>query len=65
MKAGSSPHQQSLNGRNGLPALAQREVEMIKAALAESHGRISGPSGTAAKLGIPRHTLESRPKTWH
>jgi formate hydrogenlyase transcriptional activator len=51
---------ESLNGRSGLPALAQREVEMIKAALAESYGRISGPSGAAAKLGIPRHTLESK-----
>ena len=46
--------------REGLTALADREVEMIQAALAESHGRISGPSGAAAKLGIPRQTLESK-----
>ena len=46
--------------RKGLSALANREVEMIEAALAESHGRISGPSGAAAKLGIPRQTLESK-----
>jgi len=38
--------------------LAQHEREMIEAALAESRGRISGPSGAAAKLGIPRQTLE-------
>jgi formate hydrogenlyase transcriptional activator len=44
----------------GLSALANREVEMIEAALAECHGRISGPSGAAAKLGIPRQTLESK-----
>ncbi|HTS28489.1 MAG TPA: sigma 54-interacting transcriptional regulator [Bryobacteraceae bacterium] len=44
----------------GLSVLADREVEMIEAALAESHGRISGPSGAAAKLGIPRQTLESK-----
>jgi PAS domain S-box-containing protein len=44
----------------GLSALADREVEMIQAALAETHGRISGPSGAAAKLGIPRQTLESK-----
>ena len=37
----------------GLSALADREIEMIEAALAESHGRIAGPSGAAAKLGIP------------
>ncbi|PWT79928.1 MAG: Fis family transcriptional regulator [Acidobacteria bacterium] len=51
---------ESLNVRDGLPALAQREVEMIKAALAESHGRVAGPSGAAAKLKIPRQTLESK-----
>ena len=27
---------------------------------AETHGRVSGPSGAAAKLGIPRQTLESK-----
>jgi len=46
----------------GLSALADREAEMIAAALAETHGRISGPSGAAAKLGIPRQTLESKIK---
>jgi len=50
----------SLRPHEGLSALADREVEMIEAALAESHGRISGPSGAAAKLGIPRQTLESK-----
>ena len=38
------------------------EREIIEAALAESRGRVSGPSGAAAKLGIPRSTLESRIK---
>jgi transcriptional regulator with GAF, ATPase, and Fis domain len=40
--------------------LANREREMIKAALEESRGRISGPSGAAGKLGMPRTTLESK-----
>jgi len=44
----------------GLSALDDREVEMIEAALAETHGRISGPSGAAARLGVPRQTLESK-----
>jgi formate hydrogenlyase transcriptional activator len=52
--------EQSPGAHEGLSALADREVEMIEAALAESHGRISGPSGAAAKLGIPRQTLESK-----
>jgi len=47
---------------DGPSTLADREAEMIEAALAESHGRISGPSGAAAKLGIPRQTLESKIK---
>ena len=34
--------------------------KMIEAALAETRGRISGPSGAAAKLGIPPSTLESK-----
>jgi transcriptional regulator with GAF, ATPase, and Fis domain len=38
------------------------EREIIEAALAESRGRVSGPSGAAAKLGIPPSTLESRIK---
>ena len=48
------------SGHKGLSALQQREVETIEAALDESHGRISGPAGAAAKLGIPRQTLESK-----
>ena len=40
--------------------LADRELEMIEAALVDSHGRIGGPSGAAARLGIPRQTLESK-----
>jgi PAS domain S-box-containing protein len=44
----------------GLSALDDPEVEMIKATLAETHGRISGPFGAAAKLGMPRTTLESK-----
>jgi formate hydrogenlyase transcriptional activator len=43
-----------------LATLAEREKEVIEAALADSRGRISGPSGAAAKLGIPRQTLDSK-----
>jgi len=46
------------------PALAEilddREREAIEVALTESRGRVSGPVGAAAKLGIPRTTLESK-----
>jgi formate hydrogenlyase transcriptional activator len=46
--------------REGISTLSDHEVELIEAALAECHGRISGPSGAAAKLGIPRQTRESK-----
>jgi PAS domain S-box-containing protein len=51
---------ESRQPREGISTLSDREAEMIKAALAECHGRISGPAGAAAKLGIPRQTLESK-----
>jgi len=38
---------------------SSRERELIESALAECGGRISGPNGAAAKLGIPRQTLDS------
>jgi formate hydrogenlyase transcriptional activator len=34
--------------------------EAIRAALAESGGRVSGPCGAASKLGVPASTLESK-----
>jgi transcriptional regulator with GAF, ATPase, and Fis domain len=40
--------------------LAAREKEMVESALRESEGRVFGPSGAAAKLGIARSTLESK-----
>jgi len=40
--------------------LAAQEKELIEAALRESRGRVSGPSGAAAKLGIPGSTLDSK-----
>jgi transcriptional regulator with GAF, ATPase, and Fis domain len=54
-----------------LPAEAKQEAElprkllvqeknMIEAALKDTGGRVSGPTGAAVKLGIPRSTLESK-----
>jgi PAS domain S-box-containing protein len=37
-----------------------QEKQKIEAALAESAGRVSGPSGAATFLGIPASTLESK-----
>jgi transcriptional regulator with GAF, ATPase, and Fis domain len=38
---------------------SQHEREMIESALAQSRGRISGPRGAAARLGLPPSTLNS------
>ncbi len=40
--------------------LLVQEKDMIEAALKDTRGRVSGPTGAAAKLGIPRSTLESK-----
>ncbi|MFZ0885626.1 MAG: sigma-54 dependent transcriptional regulator [Candidatus Acidiferrales bacterium] len=41
-------------------SLLTQEKNMIESALKESRGRVFGLSGAAAKLGIPRSTLESK-----
>lgn len=42
--------------------LQSRERDLIEAALAATNGKVSGPEGAAAKLGIPRSTLERKIK---
>jgi PAS domain S-box-containing protein len=42
--------------------LQSYEKEIIEKALAESNGNVAGPNGAAAKLGIPRTTLDTRIK---
>jgi formate hydrogenlyase transcriptional activator len=42
--------------------LQSYEKELIKAALAESNGKVAGINGAAAKLGIPRSTLDLKIK---
>jgi formate hydrogenlyase transcriptional activator len=48
------------SGLESLRKLPSQEKEIIEAALSESGGRVYGPSGAAAKLGIPRSTLEHK-----
>ena len=43
--------------------LEEQEKSMIEEALKASRGRVFGPAGAAAKLGIPRSTLESKIKS--
>ena len=54
--------QRPLDTRSGdlSEKVASTEREVIEEALRESRGRIFGPSGAAAKLGIARSTLESK-----
>jgi transcriptional regulator with GAF, ATPase, and Fis domain len=59
--ATQGPVRQELPGP--LPdALQNQEREIIETALAESKGKVAGPEGAAAKLGIPRSTLDSKIK---
>jgi formate hydrogenlyase transcriptional activator len=43
--------------------LDTNERQMIEGALSTSRGRVGGINGAAAKLGIPRQTLESKIKS--
>jgi len=60
--SGSSPQAEALETR-GEETLSERRI--IEAALAESRGRVSGPSGAAARLRIPPSTLEHRIRALH
>jgi hypothetical protein len=46
-----------------LKKLRYCEKTIIEGALAECAGRVSGPSGAAAKLGVPASMLESKIKS--
>src|SRR5260370_39852533 len=43
-------------------SLQSYEKELIEAALIESNGKLAGQNGAAAKLGIPRSTLDFKIK---
>ena len=50
-----------IKSRVGMPSsLAAYEKAIVEDALRASGGRVFGPSGAAARLGIPRSTLESK-----
>jgi formate hydrogenlyase transcriptional activator len=40
--------------------LVAQEKESIESALADCRGRVAGPTGAAAKLGMPPSTLDSK-----
>jgi len=50
--------QRKASNGNAVTTLADGEKALIEAALKETRGRVAGPRGAAAKLGIPRQTLE-------
>jgi formate hydrogenlyase transcriptional activator len=45
------------------PSLSNHQREVIEAALAETRGLVAGAHGAAAKLGVPRTTLEAKIKS--
>lgn len=63
LEPGALPDGGRLEAKSGAPKmLSGRELEraQIEAALKESRGRVAGPSGAAARLGLPASTLESK-----
>jgi len=52
----------ALNGKRASGEYAQKQREEIVRALTESNGRVGGPDGAAARMGIHRTTLISRMK---
>jgi len=54
------PRRRSGGGSSLSRPSTREEKELIESALASSRGRIAGPDGAAATLGIPRSTLESK-----
>jgi PAS domain S-box-containing protein len=56
----SEPPRPSYSGNGLARPGADQEREIIESALEQSRGRVAGPSGAAAKLGIPRSTLETK-----
>ncbi len=56
--------QSAVDSRLGMSGtLASHEKALIEDALRATGGRVFGPSGAAARLGIPRSTLESKIRT--
>jgi PAS domain S-box-containing protein len=61
----SSPTQATANSQStGFKKSTQEQKALIQAALQECSGQVSGPQGAAARLGMPRSTLESKIKAF-
>jgi DNA-binding NtrC family response regulator len=60
----TSPQASRVEPSPALNVDPRSEREIIEAALAETKGRVSGPSGAAPKLGMPSSTLEDRIKAF-
>jgi formate hydrogenlyase transcriptional activator len=60
LSSSTAPHRGS-SGRL-TQNLRSYEKQLIETALAESNGQVAGSDGAAAKLGIPRSTLDARIK---
>jgi len=62
-KEATKPHSPvEVSGHSSGVGDSRTEREIIEQVLAETRGRVSGPAGAAAKLGIPQSTLSTRIK---
>src|ERR1700740_1916537 len=55
-------HQGSFSSEALSKRLQSREIEIIEEALTKSRGRVAGPGGAAAMLGIPPSSLDTKIK---
>ena len=61
LSGSNAPHLASASGHLAAN-LRSYEKQLIESALAESNGQVAGVDGAAAKLGVPRSTLDARIK---
>ena len=60
VRADNAAKQTSIEAVHAEAARAAQDASRREAALAATRGRVAGPRGAAAKLGIPRQTLDSK-----
>ena len=55
-------HTSAVQPASATPEMEALEREQVLQALLESSGKVGGPRGAAARLGLPRTTLQARMK---
>jgi len=62
LQKNDEPEPLRIIGHRPTDSAEEAEKQLIESALAESNGKVAGSDGAAAKLGIPRSTLDAKIK---